>query len=134
MHLASLIYASLTPFARGVIRHLVLGFSFIFPSHTSHYSTTATTTCCFKAYSSLNHLVPSLYILSNHILGKSPLEMEKRQPKMRGINYVNMIVDSLPKFHKTRPLMFGTLHHMGVLYFVLTMYYFICLLEVKRTK
>jgi hypothetical protein len=51
---------------------------------------------------------------------KPPLELEKSQPKVRGRAIV-VTVGSLPELHKTSPLMLGTLHHMGVLDFVVTL-------------
>jgi hypothetical protein len=43
--------------------------------------------------------------------------LEKSQAKVRGRVAV-VTMGSLPKLHKTSPLMLGTLHHMGVLDFV----------------
>jgi hypothetical protein len=47
--------------------------------------------------------------------------LEKSQPKVRGKAAV-VTVGSLPMLHKTSSLMLGTLHHLGVLDFIVTMW------------
>jgi hypothetical protein len=118
MHFPSLMYASLTLFAQGVIRHLVLGFllhlSFLTPLTIPHILQPSIFLLLFN-----KSPVPPLYSLSNPIFREAPLELEKSQLNVRGRATV-VIVGSLPELHKTSSSMLGVLHHLGALDFVVT--------------